>query len=403
MRRRPTHHRADRQRGSALLLALLLCGIVAGLASAAGFSSRLQTGTARDVREELQADLAAQSGFEFAQRQLVLDPRWRGTGQESITLPLGGSFVVDARPVFDNHEIAVSGSAGGGHSRLAVDVAVDAGNSISDKALVFLGDELSLRDVHVNGDLILADALGVVMDWQVDAFGGDWVLGGPEELTPFSLVHAVLNDELFKYTDTQYTPSGAREKRTYGPVYMPAWDLDGYLIPGDDKVIINGGGSVANQTFTKTVVFHLGEGETLSLEGCVFTEGVVVWAPRDWDLRSGDRNEVQLKNCMVGNAADPHVGLLAPACTVKRVDSGNWKSFTPNTGSAVHGFSFIRGAVGLSDMLFLGQLVVVQKLVGLEKSDIIYHNQVAENLPGGIEVVNPSGKVRVGQLAETYL
>ncbi len=406
------------ERGSVMLITLLISGLVAALAMSFSQSTRLQLDNSGDVRRETHADLAVQSGLEFAQRQLLLDPDWTGTGVNPMPLPDGSSFQVSAARSGEQHLLTVDGTAAGtaGTARVEATLKVDGGNSTADKALVFLGEELSMENVHINGDFILADELGVVMDWNHNA--GDWIPGGPDSLEPFTLSWMNLNDTLFKYSDTVYV-SGAQEQKISSKVYMPSWDLNGYLGSHPDREVLTTGGLYENQTFTKTVVFHLAPGEEVTLRKCRFLGGIVVYCERTTDLRGPERNRLWMRDCTIGTGSGPHVGLIAPATKVGLAASsgeGSHECFTNHQcgqqhccingkkgGSQIHGFSFVHGLEYLSGLLVHGQLFVVDEIEHFSTSNIIYHNQVGDDPPEGIQTVNSSDKVEIEQLREVYL
>ncbi len=411
-----------RQRGSVLLLALILCGLVATLASSFGTSTRLQLDSARSTAAELHADLAAQSALEFAQRQVVLDPEWAGTLTGPVTLPNGASFDVSTSQANGLHEFAISATdaRGVGGARLTATAQVNPGNSTADKALVFLGRELDMFDVHINGDFILADQLGKVFDWVSDANGvGDWQLGGPSSLEDFTLSWMTLNDTLFKYSDTVYVGAGTDERRLTQPVAMPAWNLDEYLTPGPGRVIFTEGGLYEKKTYTETVVFVLDPGEELTLRDARFHGGVVIWAPPDQDLRGPARNKVWLRDVSIGTGSGPHIGMLASATDVGMASTtgmGEHICFNDHQcgqnhccvngkkgGSQMHGFNFVRSMHHLVGLLAHGQLFVVDSLEHLEESNIIYHNQVGENPPSGVQTTSGLDSVRLASVREVYL
>ncbi len=416
--RNSANHRRDR--GSVLLLTMLLTGLLAMLASSFGSSARSQLGAAGDVKNEVHADFAVQSGLEFAQRQLLLDPDWAGTGATPVTLPGGGSFAVSASRSGEQHLLSVDGvsGSGAGEARVEATLQVDGGNSTADKALVFLGKELSLENVHINGDFILADKLGVVMDYQHSGEGGTWVPGGPASIEPFTLSWMNMNDTLFKYTDTVYVGSGSQEQKISSKVYMPAWDLNEYLGSEPGRVVLNTGGLYENVTYQDQVVFHLAPGESLTLRKCRFLGGIVVYCERSHDLRGPARNQVWIRDCTIGTGSAPHVGFIGPAVELglaAESGEGSHVCFTNHEcgqqhccingkkgGSQIHGFSFLHSMEYLSGLLVHGQLFVVNEMEHFSTSNIIYHNQVGLNPPPGIQTVNGSDEVRIEQLREVY-
>lgn len=411
-----THH--HHERGSVLLLVLVIAGLLAGLAAGFVASARQQIQGAGDVRDELEADLATQSGLEFAQRRLLLDREWPGTAPGGVILPGGGRFEVASQELGGQHLLAVSGAdaAGSGAARIEATLDVNLGNPTSDKALVFLGRELNLSKVLINGDAILADRLGVVRDWVHNGEGGTWVAGGPASLEPFELSWVNHAGTLFKYSDTAY---GVRDERQVeAPVYMPAWDLNDYLGEAPGRLITTRGGLWEGETFTDTVVFHLAPGESLTLRQCQFLGGVVVWCERTSDLRAAARNQVWIRDCNIGAGNAPHIGVLAPAANLgMAADTGEGGHVCFENhgcglehccvhgaagGSQIHGFTFVRSLKHLSGTLLHGQLFVVDEIDELSGSNIIYHNQVGENPPPGITTVDGADHVRVELVREVF-
>lgn len=100
---------ANRDRGSVLLLVILVTGLLTTVVASfhAGMEDTLDV--TRNETGSLTAEFAAESGLEYAQRRIMIDPNWTGTGSAGILLPDGKTrFFVqahhDADYVFEEDE-----------------------------------------------------------------------------------------------------------------------------------------------------------------------------------------------------------------------------------------------------------------------------------------------------------
>lgn len=69
------------QRGTVLLLVILITGLLATVTSSYSGSIVDRMEVHRDEASALHADFAAEAGLEYAQRRLLLDSDWYGTTQ----------------------------------------------------------------------------------------------------------------------------------------------------------------------------------------------------------------------------------------------------------------------------------------------------------------------------------
>jgi len=142
-------HTDNHQRGTVLLLVIVVTGLLAALSSSFTDSIDNQIDTQRDEGQALRAEFAAESGWEFAQRQLLLNPNWAGTA--SIVTLLDGMTKFDINTAIDEsgtysepaHNITVDGIYSTGISKLGGTIQVTSGDGgTSEVGLIFLGENL---------------------------------------------------------------------------------------------------------------------------------------------------------------------------------------------------------------------------------------------------------------------
>ena len=90
-----TNIRAPHRRGSVLILVLLITSLLATATwSYSGQVDSLIDNT-RDEGKALRAEFAVESGMEYAQRRLTLEPEWPGTGPDGMIIAEGAiSFII---------------------------------------------------------------------------------------------------------------------------------------------------------------------------------------------------------------------------------------------------------------------------------------------------------------------
>lgn len=161
------------QKGSVLLFALLITGMIATLTLSFASSMRTQIQVARDQAASLHADLAAQSGLEYAQRRLMIDPLWDGTLGAPLLYSEGTTFSVirkegDESMVLPTEvTLVVEGNQSAAKARFETLLYVNPGDPLLDKAISVLGN-VSGSNIKIDGDYLLLDGKGWLWDFRVD-------------------------------------------------------------------------------------------------------------------------------------------------------------------------------------------------------------------------------------------
>ena len=273
----------------------------------------------------------------------------------------------------------------------------------ADLALVFLGDQIDLLDSTIFGDLLITDAVGVVDDWAFDAEGvGYHGPGGP--YGPFDIAFdgtAIIGD-LYKYTDQVYF-AGMDEHRISARIQMPEYDLDEYLVPGPDRIIYYYENNMRNVSHEETAVFVLHPGHTLSLDGCNFPGGVVIYVDKEYDPRDPDINKVLLKHhTTIGGGSggiNPYIGLIAPGAEVQFTHLGCAWSDDHND---IYGFNLWNKVHMIREGQLLGQLVIINEIKHFRDTVLLFDAEVAANIPSGITFSVPSGESALLTMNEYY-
>ncbi|MBC8370930.1 MAG: hypothetical protein H8E25_13110 [Planctomycetes bacterium] len=386
-------HTKDSQRGSVLLLVIVVTSLLAALSSSFADSVDNQIDTQRDEGEALRAEFAAESGWAFAQRQLLLDPNWAGTLQ-TITL-LDGRTQFDVSTSLDNsgtynepaHNLLVDGMFGTGVAQLGGTVQVTSGDGgTSEIGLIFLGENLKLIQTNVFCDMIVTDMANKVDDWLFDVNGdGYYAAGGSSNDGTTKFLNSVVDGLLFRYkSNTSYQNLGEEVLITQN-AEAPAWDFDGLTTPAAGKTIINYTGQISNLYTQDTVVIIASDGDTINISDCEFHGGLVVICPTDYDLRASSRNLLDLNNdVIIGGGAggfENNIGIIAPGCELQsKID-----------GVDVTGFSVFNQSKNVKDSTFIGQTVIVKDCKKINRSNFYYDEQIASNLPSFISFGLPGG------------
>ncbi|MBL7008677.1 MAG: hypothetical protein ISR76_06740 [Planctomycetes bacterium] len=380
-------------------MVLVFCTMISGLALTFGGASQKQRDVARDVTAELRSDLAAQSGLEFAQRQLMLDSDWAGTGLDGVTLASGLHFDVQRLDAGGETTLQVDGTHGRSLARLEAQVLVEdgGGTTYGDKALVFLGRSLDLAHVHIHGDMLLADTTGVVDDWINGASGtGSWQPGGPPSIDGIDFdKFYVWDGTLFKYTDRSYSLKKGDQQQISERTQMPAWNLSSWAIDGPGKLIHDGtgGGSedieISHVHTTSTLVVISNPGQAIHIANSHIDGGIVIWCEDTWPIRDSGRNQVHVENCHVGDGQSPHIGILSPAAD-QAVENCH-----------LTGFSMVRSLDKLQNDQILGQMVVVDSL-DIENVHITYDPLIGSDPPSGISFPTSASGVTITGIREAF-
>jgi len=386
---------------------LLFTGLIATLATSFSGSVRLQMEESRDYSRSLQAELAAESGFEYALRQLLLDSDWAGTGPDGLDLPAGGRFTVSCDPSAEGVDIEIDGVHGTGTVRYALSVeGGDDGSNTGTKAVICLGEEVELEHAHVHGSMLIADQYGSVMDWHNNGDGsGYWGADGrdPGEFE-FEFEWAHVHETLWKFTETTYIGSGTDERVTDDPVKMPSWWLEDWLTPQAGVVVLTDVVELKNKHYSDTVVLYYTAAppqhkdgkewdDDVHLRNCHFDGGLVVYTPWHTDVRDpedtlGFEIEIEADNCHFGTPHTNSLGILAPGAEVELENS--------IVRGLVYGYE-----VELDNSNMWGVLIAIHELE-LEHAQVFYDPDVARNPPPGVELDIPNNAWSLRAMRERF-
>jgi hypothetical protein len=399
--------------GSILLVVAVFAFVIyaAGVSLAGSVYDRVEI--ERDGVDALKAELAAESGLEYAQRRLLLDTNWSGTGTDGITLPDGARFVVTA--AFeetgtygdDVHIVDVEGTYGEGRVVLGGGVKVYAGDGgTSSLALIFLGQNFKMSHGMVYGDVLLVDRAAKCDDWMFDATGEGYYAAahGPASDGTKTFVCTGVDGTLFKYRDdlADYQWLGEEVVISDNSV-MPSWDLEEFLTPRAGQInLVNPhnmgaqGWKLDNQYYEDTVVVVLDNNQALTLTNCHFNGGLVVISPFAQDARLGNSNLVHVKKgTTIGggsNGVYDHIGLIAPGGKLK----------SDNQTSSISGFSLVK-EVDLHKYCYIsGQFVILEYCKDLKDCEVTYDPAVGDNLPPCFSFGNPGGYTDVIGVFENF-
>lgn len=383
------HHQSnDKQRGTVLLLVMLVTGLLATLTASYSGTLEDRMGVQRDEAAALRAEFAAESGLEYAQRRLLLDPSWTGTGAGGLTLSDGIThFIIASAPNPDSsygenvHLLEVQGEYQESRTQLGSAVQVFPGQSgTSELALIALGADFKMRHGMVYGDLLVSDKANKVNDWVFDENGvGSYQAGGADVDGETLFICTGVDGTVYKFDDVadDYQWLGDEVVITENS-QAPAWDLDDWIVPGPNKIIFEGVTNMSGEYYDQTAVFILDEGERLVLEGCTFAGGLVIYCPKNYDLRQGYRNLIKLKNgtCVGGGdgGIEPNIGVIAPG----------GKLANDYQGTQIIGFNFLNEVGALHYANLLGQTIILNTVRNLDDCLVAYRAAAAENRPSVI-------------------
>lgn len=314
--------RQPRQRGSVFLVALLLISLLSLTASSFSLGSGSALDVARDEAAGLQAELLAESGLAYCMRQLVLDPDWQGTGQQSIQLGSAGSFTGQVLGEGPEGGLLLQVTGVDGVTRSTLQSEIDLGSGgpsalLKDCGLITYGGDLDMNNVQVNaGGILVVDEEDGVHDWSA-AFE-DWMQ--PPISDPTILANNVdVSGTLYTYEDPLNGITADERVTLSDPVRTPKWNMDSFLVPGPD-VMITTSSSISNLTTTKTLVVNVPAGTHISLNKCNLKGGLVIYSEDTYTPRSEPRNTLSWKSTNIGSATPagvvPNLGVFAPAAHV---------------------------------------------------------------------------------------
>lgn len=159
--------------GSVLLLALLVTGMIATMALTFANSMGTQIQLARDQAATLHADLAGQSGLEYAMRRLHINPMWKGTEGAPLLYADGTTFTIvrqegtGSMVLPSEVGLLIEGKQSFSAARFEALLRVNPGDPLLDKAVSVLGD-FSGSNLKIDGDYLLLDAPGWLWDFRID-------------------------------------------------------------------------------------------------------------------------------------------------------------------------------------------------------------------------------------------
>jgi len=401
-----------RKSGMILVLVLVFTAVLILLAASMSGTARSQINMSRDEAESLRAEMASEAGLEYARRQLALDVDWSGTTGDGVLMSDGSRFTVAMKSssmVGSATEavLSVTGFSGAGVHRFASTVRVHppTGGAYP-YALLFLGQDFTMTDGMVYGDVLFADRAHRVNDWLFDPFGDGYYAesNGPSVDGVKKFVNTGVDGTVWKYREDlpEYQWLGSEallDKNTN----MPAWDLDDFSVPGPGKVILTNPHNVSSQiwkleqlTYEDTVVINLLNNQTVTLTNCEFKGGLVVLCPEDYDVRSGSRNLVHLKKgTSIGGGTlgvAPHIGLIAPG--------GNLKN--ENNPNALTGLNMVNEIDQLRNCTIQGQMVIINGCKEASDCVITYDPTVLENLPPWFGFGSQIATTEVLSIAEDF-
>lgn len=214
--------------GSVLLLSLLITGLIATMTLSFANSMSTQIQVARDEAATLHADLAAQSGLEYAQRRLLLDPLWEGTVDGPLMFVEDGFFSVTRKEGKGSKilptevGLILEGQRSESLARYETQLHVNPGDPLLDKAVSVLGD-VSGSNIHIDGDYLILDAPGWLWSFNIALI--------PEVEADPRLAQTDLNDDQLEI-DTRTTATREAEEATtteeFGQKSQWYWSEDGW-------------------------------------------------------------------------------------------------------------------------------------------------------------------------------
>jgi hypothetical protein len=391
------------QGGSVLLLVIMMTSLLAAITASFTNSIDDQINIQRDEGQALRAEFAAESGWEFAQRQLLLDGHWTGT-DSTVTLLDGMtqfdiySNVDDTADVYGDavHDINVHGMFGTGRAKLGGSIQVNEGYAETGAlGLVCLGEDMKIIYSNIRCSMLVTDIANRVDDWNSDITGDGFYSDGGADVDGFTMFNnsslncnglggSTVYGTLYKYkSDTLYQGGGDEVVITQG-VQAPAWDFAGLTTPASGKMIINYTTAIEGLVAEDTVIIVAGAGQGIKITDSQLKGGLIVICPDGVDLRSGSRNRIEFFGvCSIGGGSqgfENNIGIIAPGCEL----------LSKFGGLSLTGFNLFNQALAIQDATFTGQTVITKDVKKIHSSDFYYDELIANNLPSFISF-NPFG------------
>lgn len=154
-------------------MTVVIVGLISTLTISFAGSMVTQLQVARDQAAAVHAELSAQSGLEYAERQLLLNPLWEGTDGDPLLFTEGSAFLIDrlkgkqSTTMPSEVKLEVAGMQSAALSKFMVHLRVDPGDPLLDKALSVLGDTNG-QNWRINGDFLILDAPGWLWSFRDD-------------------------------------------------------------------------------------------------------------------------------------------------------------------------------------------------------------------------------------------
>jgi hypothetical protein len=370
----PHHRKSSGRNGFALILVLLITSALAYLSLSSFSSIESKVAIQRQQTDSVRAELAAQAGIEHAKMMILANQSWAGTDD---WVNLGTStFQVTTTVAGENIEVAVEGRSGDGKRVLTMEYQVRGAESeMEGVGCWILTSNIDMSKCHFNTNLFVADQAGAVYDYKLDELGNQiWTLN-TDNLGSTLISNTMVNHTAYQFSESDWFKGSYNKVIMDDPFYMPSWNLDSYLIPGSDRIILYGVEELSEVNFQDTVVVVLDPGDTFNVNDCNLHGGLVVYVEPDWDLRSGKRNTVSIDKSLIGSPSSPGIGVIAPACEVK----GGGDHIN------IHGWSFWNSVDDMDKGHVNGALIIVNQVDDLDSFNMHGHPQVIANPPEGIQ------------------
>jgi len=167
-------------------MTLVVIGLISAITISFTGSMITQLQVSRDQKAAVHAELSAQSGLEFAKRQLLFDPLWDGTDDDPLMFTEGSAFLIERLPGSESKfmptqvKLGVAGLQSAAKSEFLVHLRVDPGDPLLSKAVSVLGDTDG-ENIVVDGDILILDAPGWLWTFEQDLISS---VQGEEDVAP---------------------------------------------------------------------------------------------------------------------------------------------------------------------------------------------------------------------------